>query len=56
MATKSFHEGLVIKDRRAAKALLNVMEKKDSHKPINKIDISSELERGKVYLKNRYSP
>lgn len=56
MATKSFHEALVIKDRKAAKALINVMDCKSSHKPIKRLDISKELERGKLYLKNRYSP
>mgnify|MGYP000922543379 CR=1 FL=1 len=55
MATKSFHEGLEIRDGKAARALLRAVEK-GSHKPINRLDITEEIERGKVYLKNRYSP
>jgi hypothetical protein len=52
MATSSFDRPIEIKNDEAAANLLKAVE---SHKAIRKIDISKELERGRSFLKERYS-
>jgi len=52
MATVSFRRPLEIKDDRAASIIIKAA--KDSHKAIERVDISSKLERGRVLLKKRY--
>jgi len=52
MATSSFGRTVEIKDDKAAARLIKVAE---SHKPIKKIDISKEIERGRSFLKECYS-
>jgi hypothetical protein len=53
MATISFLRPMIIKDDKAAAALIKAANR--THKPIRKIDISRELESGLASLKKRYS-
>jgi hypothetical protein len=55
MATSSFFEPLVIKTDEEAEALIEAYEAARNQKPIKRIDILSELERGRSFLREIYS-
>ena len=55
MATISFSKPLEIMSDESALALIEAAEDKSSHKPIKRVNISRELERGLPSLKKRYS-
>lgn len=55
MATISFSRPLEIMSHESASALIEAAEDKSSHKPIKRVNISRELERGLPSLKKRYS-
>jgi len=55
MATISFSKPLEIMSDESASALIEAAEDKSSHKPIKRVNISRELERGLPSLKKRYS-
>lgn len=56
MATSSFGRGLIIKDDKAAKALVSLIDNAEKQKPIRRIDVVKKLESGDRLLEKSYSP
>ncbi|WP_019177652.1 hypothetical protein [Methanomassiliicoccus luminyensis] len=54
MATRSFFEGIEIRDEKAALAFIDALEDACNEKPVEIKDYSRELESGLEFARKRY--